>query len=94
MLTEAEITILAEIARRERPDFVKTSTGFGTAGATVHNVALMKRIVGDGVKVKAAGGIHTWEECRQMILAGAERIGTSSAAQILAGFDAARGEAG
>ena len=93
-LTEAEITILAQIARRERPDFVKTSTGFGTAGATAHNVALMKRIVGDEVKVKAAGGIRTWEQCRQMILAGAERIGTSCAARILEGFDADRGKSG
>jgi len=90
-LTEEEIRKVAEIARRVRPDFVKTSTGFGPAGAKVQHVALMKSVVGDDVKVKAAGGIHTWEECKAMIDAGAERIGTSCSAQIVAGFDACHG---
>ena len=85
---EKKDTILAcEIAREVRPDFVKTSTGFGTAGATPENVQLMKETVGDAVKVKAAGGIRSWEACAAMIDAGAERIGTSSSIKILKEFE-------
>jgi len=76
-LTKQEITKVAEIARQVRPDFVKTSTGFGTSGATVEDVRLMKSVVGDAVKVKAAGGIRTLDDALKMIEAGAERIGTS-----------------
>ena len=64
-------------------DFVKTSTGFGPAGATVEDVRLMKQIVGPRVGVKAAGGIRTAQQALQMIEAGADRIGTSSSASIL-----------
>lgn len=91
-LTEEEIVAVAQIARRVRPDFVKTSTGFGTAGATAEHVALMKQTVGDGVKVKAAGGIRDWDTCRAMLEAGAERIGTSASIKILREFRAARKE--
>lgn len=86
-LTKEEIRKAAEIAREVRPDFIKTSTGFGTSGATVEDVALMKSVVGDAVKVKAAGGIRDWKTCAAMIDAGAERIGTSSSAAILEGYD-------
>ena len=89
-LTDEEIIKVAEIAREVRPDFIKTSTGFGTGGATVSAVRLMKETVGDAVKVKAAGGIRGWEACAAMIDAGAERIGTSSSLKILEEFDAAR----
>lgn len=82
-LEKQEIILACEIAREVRPDFVKTSTGFGTAGATAENVKLMKDTVGDAVKVKAAGGIRSWEACAAMIDAGAERIGTSSSLKIL-----------
>lgn len=85
-LTKDEIVLLAEIAREVRPDFIKTSTGFGTGGATVEDVRLMKSVVGDEVKVKAAGGIRDWETCRAMLEAGAERIGTSSSLKILEEF--------
>ena len=85
-LTKDEIKKLAEIAKEVKPDFIKTSTGFGTGGATVEDVRLMKSVVGDDVKVKAAGGIRSWETCRQMIEAGAERIGTSSSLKILEEF--------
>ena len=85
-LEKEEIRKLCEIAIKIKPDFVKTSTGFGTGGATVEDVALMKSLVGDAVKVKAAGGIRSWEACRQMIEAGAERIGTSSSLKILEEF--------
>lgn len=87
-LTKNEIRTLAQIAREERPDFIKTSTGFGTGGATAQDVALMKSVVGDAVKVKAAGGIRSWQACREMLEAGAERIGTSSSIRILQEFQA------
>ena len=87
-LTKDEICTLARIAREERPDFIKTSTGFGTGGATAQDVALMKSVVGDAVKAKAAGGIRSWQACRAMLEAGAERIGTSSSIRILQEFQA------
>ena len=88
-LTEAEKRALCEIALRVRPDFIKTSTGFGTpapgvpAGATVEDIRLMKSIVGDAVKVKAAGGVRTLDDALAMIEAGAERIGTSAGIAIV-----------
>lgn len=85
-LEKEEIVKVAEIAKKVKPDFIKTSTGFGTGGATPEDVKLMKDIVGDEIKVKAAGGIRDWETCRRMIEAGAERIGTSSSFKILEGF--------
>lgn len=87
-LTDEEICRLAEIAKEVKPDFVKTSTGFGTGGATVEAVRLMKSIAGDEIKVKAAGGIRDWETAAAMIDAGAERIGTSSSLKILKEYDA------
>lgn len=89
-LEKEEIVKVAEIAKKVKPDFIKTSTGFGTGGATPEDVKLMKDTVGDEVKVKAAGGIRDWETCRKMIEAGAERIGTSSSFKILEGFKAAQ----
>jgi len=88
-LTKEEIGRLCAIAREVRPDFVKTSTGFGTGGALPEDVRLMKEIVGDDVKVKAAGGIRDWPSCRAMLEAGAERIGASAGKQILDAFLAA-----
>jgi deoxyribose-phosphate aldolase len=89
-LTKEEIIALAEVAARVRPDFIKTSTGFGTAGATAEHVTLMKQVVGSDVKVKAAGGIRSWATCKAMLEAGAERIGTSSSLTILEEFRAER----
>ena len=85
-LEKEEIIQLCLIAAKERPDFIKTSTGFGTSGATVEDVKLMKETVGEGVKVKAAGGIRDWDTCKAMIEAGAERIGTSASLKILEEF--------
>lgn len=82
-LTQDEIRSAAQIAREVGPDFIKTSTGFGTGGATVEDVRLMKETVGDKVRVKAAGGIRDLDTCLAMIEAGAERIGTSSSLKIL-----------
>ena len=67
-------------------DFVKTSTGFGSAGATVGDIRLMRRTVGSRVGVKAAGGIRTTDQALQMVEAGANRIGTSSSLSILEGM--------
>lgn len=65
--------------------FVKTSTGFGTGGATAEDVHLMKWIVGDEMGVKASGGIRTFEDAVKMIMYGADRIGTSSGVKIVQG---------
>ncbi len=86
-LTKDEIKHIAFIAKQVKPDYIKTSTGFGTSGATVEDVRLMKETVGDEVKVKAAGGIRDWKTCRAMIEAGASRIGTSSSLKILEEFE-------
>ena len=85
-LEKKEIEKLAKIALLAKPDFIKTSTGFGTGGATVEDVALMKQTVGDEVEVKAAGGIRDWKTCKAMIEAGATRIGCSAGIQILEEF--------
>ena len=85
-LTKDEIKHIAFIAKQVKPDYIKTSTGFGTSGATVEDVRLMKETVGNEVKVKAAGGIRDWKTCQAMIEAGASRIGTSSSLKILEEF--------
>ena len=82
-LTEDEIIETAKIASRVKPDFVKTSTGFGTAGAKTEHVRLMKQYAGSEVQVKAAGGIRSWAEAKAMIEAGATRLGTSSGVKII-----------
>ena len=82
-LTDDEITAAAQIASNVEPDFIKTSTGFGPAGAAPKHVALMKRYAGPTVKVKAACGIRTWSEARAMLEAGASRLGTSSGIRII-----------
>jgi deoxyribose-phosphate aldolase len=84
LLTNDEKRRACEIAVKARADFVKTSTGFSTGGATVEDVALMSRIVRDkGLGVKASGGIRTLADLRRMAQAGATRIGTSSGIKIL-----------
>ena len=88
-LEKEEIQKLSEIAKEVKPDFIKTSTGFGTGGATVEDVKLMKDTVQDAMQVKAAGGIRDWKTCKAMIDAGATRIGTSSSIQILKEFEEA-----
>ena len=88
-LTEEEIIEVSKIASRVKPDFVKTSTGFGTAGATPEHVRIMKQYAGDGVQVKAAGGIRSWAEAKAVIEAGATRLGTSSGIKIVEEMKAA-----
>ncbi|WP_373471210.1 deoxyribose-phosphate aldolase [Carnobacterium alterfunditum] len=82
-LTDEEKIAVCEIAKRVKPNFVKTSTGFGTGGATVDDVKLMKETVGPDVKVKAAGGIRDFATAKSMVEAGAERLGTSAGIQII-----------
>ena len=83
LLTDDEIVRACEAAVMAGADFVKTSTGFSTGGATVDDVRLMRRVVGNRCKVKAAGGIHTREEALAMVEAGADRIGTSAGMSIV-----------
>ena len=83
LLTEEQIIKACELCVAAGADFVKTSTGFSTKGATVEHVALMKRAVGDKAKVKAAGGIRTYEDAMAMINAGADRIGASAGIAIV-----------
>lgn len=82
-LTEDEKRIACELALKARADFVKTSTGFGTGGATIEDVKLMKSVVGNQLKVKASGGIRDTETAKKYIAAGADRIGTSSGIAIV-----------
>lgn len=86
-LTDDEKIKVSEIAAKVKPDFIKTSTGFGTGGATLEDVKLMKSIVKDGVKVKAAGGIRDLDTFLAMVEAGAERIGTSAGIEIMNEYD-------
>ncbi|AEF85946.1 deoxyribose-phosphate aldolase [Treponema primitia ZAS-2] len=85
LLTEAEIVSACTIALKAGADFVKTSTGFSTHGATVEHVALMRKTVGAAAGVKAAGGVRTYEDALAMIKAGATRLGTSGGIKIISG---------
>ena len=82
-LTDEEITEAAKIAGRAKPDFIKTSTGFGTGGATAHHVEIMKGNCGPDVQVKASGGIRSWAEAKEMLEAGATRLGVSAGMKII-----------
>ena len=82
-LTDEEKVLACRLAKKAGFDFVKTSTGFGTGGATVEDVALMRRTVGKSMGVKAAGGIRTLEDAMKMIDAGANRIGCSAGVDIV-----------
>lgn len=86
-LTDEQKKQACEAAMKAGADFVKTSTGFGTGGATVHDVALMRSVVGDKMKVKASGGIHDYEEAMSMVTASADRLGVSASLAILAGAE-------
>jgi deoxyribose-phosphate aldolase len=84
LLTDDEKVRACDLARRAYADYVKTSTGFASAGATEHDVALMNRVVADtGMGVKASGGIKTFEDAQKMIAAGATRIGASAGVKMI-----------
>lgn len=83
LLSDVEIVRACKAAKRAGADFVKTSTGFSTGGATVEAVKLMKETVGNDVEVKASGGVRSYEDMVAMVEAGATRIGTSSGIQLM-----------
>jgi deoxyribose-phosphate aldolase len=85
LLTDEEKTIACLLSKEAGADFVKTSTGFAGGGATVHDVALMRRAVGPDMGVKAAGGVRTYADAESMIKAGATRIGASAGVKIIQG---------
>ncbi|MGX7272204.1 MULTISPECIES: deoxyribose-phosphate aldolase [Enterococcus] len=85
LLTDEEKIKVCELAKEAGADFVKTSTGFSTGGATVADVKLMRETVGPDMGVKASGGIHNEAEAQAMIEAGATRIGTSAGVAIMEG---------
>ncbi|AOV07895.1 deoxyribose-phosphate aldolase [Sporosarcina ureilytica] len=86
LLTDSEKRTACELAVVAGADFVKTSTGFSTGGATVEDVKLMRAVVGPELGVKASGGVRSFEDMEQMIEAGATRIGASSGVQIMNGL--------
>ncbi len=83
LLTDEEKVRACLLAKKAGADFVKTSTGFSTGGATVHDVALMRKTVGNEMGVKASGGVRTHEDLLAMVEAGANRIGTSAGPKII-----------
>ncbi|THF78064.1 deoxyribose-phosphate aldolase [Cohnella fermenti] len=85
LLTDEEKIKACELSKEAGADFVKTSTGFGPGGATVEDIALMRRTVGPKLGVKASGGVRDAEAARAVIAAGATRLGTSSGAVIVSG---------
>jgi deoxyribose-phosphate aldolase len=83
LLTVDEKVRALEACKRAGADFVKTSTGFSTGGATAEDVALMRAVVGSDIGVKAAGGVRTLEDLKKMVCAGATRIGASASVKIM-----------
>ncbi|EPD54383.1 deoxyribose-phosphate aldolase [Paenisporosarcina sp. HGH0030] len=86
LLTKEEIKVASQLSKDAGADFVKTSTGFSTGGATFEDVALMREVVGPDLGVKASGGVRSLEDVQKMIEAGATRIGASSGVQIVQGL--------
>jgi deoxyribose-phosphate aldolase len=87
-LTDEEKRKACQVIKEAGADFVKTSTGFGTAGAQIEDIRLLKKEVGDDLKIKASGGIGTFDKAVEMIEAGADRIGASSGVEIVTGGEA------
>lgn len=84
-LTDEEKVKACQLAAEAGADFVKTSTGFSSGGATAHDVALMKKSIPAGMQVKASGGVRTREDAQAMLAAGATRLGASSGIKIIEG---------
>ena len=91
LLDDQQKIAACELSKAAKADFVKTSTGFSTSGATVHDVELMRRTVGPDIGVKASGGIRTLEDFQKMVAAGANRVGASASVKIV---EASRDAAG
>jgi deoxyribose-phosphate aldolase len=91
LLDDQQKVTACELSKAAKADFVKTSTGFSTSGATVHDIELMRSVVGPEMGVKASGGIRTLEDFQKMVAAGASRVGASASVKIVeASRDAAR----
>ncbi len=87
LLTEEEKIKMCEIVTKADAEYIKTSTGFSTAGATFEDVALMKKHIGANVKVKAAGGISSFDDAEKFVSLGADRLGTSRLIKIMKNID-------
>lgn len=85
LLTKDEIIEACKLCQKAGAEFVKTSTGFSTRGATIEDVEIMKATVGDTMKVKAAGGVRTYDDMVKIVAAGADRIGTSAGCVLMQG---------
>lgn len=85
LLTDDEKVLACEISKKAGADFVKTSTGFSKGGATAADIALMRRVVGPKIGIKAAGGVRSFEDAKTMIASGATRIGASASVKIVSG---------
>ncbi len=83
LLTDEEKVRACELSVKAGADFVKTSTGFSTGGATAEDIALMRKTVGPNVGVKASGGVRTREDADKMVAAGASRVGASASVAIV-----------
>jgi len=83
LLNDDQKVIACQLAKAAKADFVKTSTGFGPSGATIHDVELMRKTVGSEMGVKASGGIRTLDDLKEMVAAGATRIGASSSVRMV-----------
>ena len=91
LLTDEEKVVACVLAQNAGADFVKTSTGFSSGGASPQDVALMRRVVGPAMGVKASGGIRSLEDAEAMVASGASRIGASASVAIVKGLDAGAG---
>ena len=83
LLTDEEKVSACALSKAAGADYVKTSTGFGPGGATVADVALMRRVVGPDIGVKAAGGVRDYEALKNLVTAGASRVGASAGVKIV-----------
>lgn len=91
LLTEEEKMKMCEIVTKAGAEFIKTSTGFSTSGATFADVALMKAHIGEKVKIKAAGGISSFDDAKEFIRLGADRLGTSRLVKLMKNSDCEEG---
>ena len=85
LLTDDEKVIACELSKKVGADYVKTSTGFAKGGATANDIALIRRVVGPDMGIKAAGGVRSFEDAKKMITSGATRIGASASVKIVSG---------
>jgi deoxyribose-phosphate aldolase len=85
LLSDDEKVLACGLSKKAGADYVKTSTGFSKGGATARDIALMRRVVGPGMGIKASGGVRTFEDAKQMIESGATRIGASASVKIVTG---------